>query len=336
MSVGKRRSEGQTVCSGKCRAARWRRQQKTTREAHDREIRELLKAASPKALLRSSPLGTPDLAGLLAWNRTRRRWHRPPGLRSPAHALRRARLARDVLHDGDGALGDERDRLGVGADTVARSGRAPNPNIELPPSKDEEKRAAGCGLFRQEMSKRLDQTSDGKQSQTEDEQLKPCRHFHGVAREVDSHLGSDGRRHREDDKIWKDGADNACHVDTSIPESPVLIPRPEGQSTQPVKRRSASQTSPNTNLGRLRARHRAASMTTADTRHALCHPSLGFLSAVCCLKSARPSLERIPTTPKVIAILLPRRGAFPGFCGVFVVHARDEKAPRIGAFHWIH
>src|SRR4029450_9241864 len=50
----------QTVCSGKCRAARWRRQQETTREAHDREIRELLKAASPKALLRSSPLGTPD------------------------------------------------------------------------------------------------------------------------------------------------------------------------------------------------------------------------------------------------------------------------------------
>ena len=33
----------------------------------------------------------------------------PAGLRSPAHALRRARLAGDVLHDGDGAFTDERD-----------------------------------------------------------------------------------------------------------------------------------------------------------------------------------------------------------------------------------
>src|SRR4029434_394365 len=35
----------QTVCSGKCRAARWRRQQETTRAARDREIRELFEAA---------------------------------------------------------------------------------------------------------------------------------------------------------------------------------------------------------------------------------------------------------------------------------------------------
>jgi hypothetical protein len=38
----------QTVCSGKCRAARWRRQRETTREARDREIRELLEAALQK------------------------------------------------------------------------------------------------------------------------------------------------------------------------------------------------------------------------------------------------------------------------------------------------
>ena len=30
-----------------------------------------------------------------------RAWHGAPGLRSPAHALRRARLASDVLHDWD-------------------------------------------------------------------------------------------------------------------------------------------------------------------------------------------------------------------------------------------
>jgi hypothetical protein len=36
--------------------------------------------------------------------------------------LRRPRLARDVLHDRDGALADERDRHRIGADAVA--GRA--------------------------------------------------------------------------------------------------------------------------------------------------------------------------------------------------------------------
>src|SRR4030095_5251353 len=55
-------------------------------------------------------------------------------------------------------------------------------------------------------------------------------------------------------------------------------------------------------------------------------PPIAWVPFRCLLSKKRPvSLERIPTTPKVIAILLPRRGAFPGFCGVFVVHARDEK-----------
>jgi len=38
----------QTMCSGKCRAARWRRQREATREARDRKIRELLEAALKK------------------------------------------------------------------------------------------------------------------------------------------------------------------------------------------------------------------------------------------------------------------------------------------------
>jgi hypothetical protein len=45
---------GQRVaCSEKCRAARWRRQQEATREARDRKIRELLKAALRKLEERS-------------------------------------------------------------------------------------------------------------------------------------------------------------------------------------------------------------------------------------------------------------------------------------------
>src|SRR4029434_1337725 len=39
---------------------------------------------------------------------------------SPTHALRRARLARDVLHDRNGALADERDGHRMGAHAVAR------------------------------------------------------------------------------------------------------------------------------------------------------------------------------------------------------------------------
>src|SRR6266567_8694934 len=51
----------------------------------------------------------------------RRRRHGAPGLRPPAHAVRRERLAlaRDVLHDRDGALTDERDRRRMGAHAVA-------------------------------------------------------------------------------------------------------------------------------------------------------------------------------------------------------------------------
>src|SRR5262249_11461634 len=41
-------------------------------------------------------------------------------LRPPAHAVRRPRLARDLLHDRHGALTDERDRHRVGAHAVAR------------------------------------------------------------------------------------------------------------------------------------------------------------------------------------------------------------------------
>src|SRR3989442_12329094 len=46
-------------------------------------------------------------------------------LRPPASAVRRARLARDVLRDRNGALADGRDRDGLGADAVAgRAGAA--------------------------------------------------------------------------------------------------------------------------------------------------------------------------------------------------------------------
>jgi hypothetical protein len=37
----------------------------------------------------------------------------------PTHPVRRARLARDLLHDGDGTLANERDGHRVGADAVA-------------------------------------------------------------------------------------------------------------------------------------------------------------------------------------------------------------------------
>src|SRR4030095_7625480 len=43
-----------------------------------------------------------------------------PGLRSSAHLLRRERLARAVLHDGVGALADERDGQRMAAHAVAR------------------------------------------------------------------------------------------------------------------------------------------------------------------------------------------------------------------------
>ena len=43
-----------------------------------------------------------------------------PRLRPPTHAIRREGLARDVLHDRDGALADEREGHRVGAHAVAR------------------------------------------------------------------------------------------------------------------------------------------------------------------------------------------------------------------------
>jgi len=44
--------------------------------------------------------------------------------RPPAHAVRRARLARNVLHERDGALGDQRHRHRLGAHAVARGSGA--------------------------------------------------------------------------------------------------------------------------------------------------------------------------------------------------------------------
>src|SRR5206468_3827818 len=46
-------------------------------------------------------------------------WDGSPGLRSPAHAVRREGLAGDVLHDWDGALADQRDRHRLGANAPA-------------------------------------------------------------------------------------------------------------------------------------------------------------------------------------------------------------------------
>jgi hypothetical protein len=84
------------------------------------------------------------------------------------------------------------------------------------------------------------QTSDGKQSQTGHEQLKPRRHLHGAAREVDSRLGSDGRRHREDDKKRKDGADDVRHVGTSIPESLILYTT-SGRAVNSIREKKVGQ-----------------------------------------------------------------------------------------------
>src|SRR5262249_20282647 len=60
------------------------------------------------------------LARFLVWRRPRRRGDAPPRLRPATGAVRRARLAGDVLHDRDGALAHERHWNRVGADTVAR------------------------------------------------------------------------------------------------------------------------------------------------------------------------------------------------------------------------
>jgi hypothetical protein len=57
------------------------------------------------------------------------------------------------------------------------------------------------------LSPRPQQTSDAKQGETDHEQLKRRWHLHRVAREIDGHVGSSGRRHREDNqKHRKEGA----------------------------------------------------------------------------------------------------------------------------------
>src|SRR5262249_45593647 len=68
----------------------------------------------------TSTLGSAHLARLLAWHRPRRGRDAPPGVRLAADAVRRPRLARDLLHDWDGALAYQRDGHGLGADAVAR------------------------------------------------------------------------------------------------------------------------------------------------------------------------------------------------------------------------
>src|SRR5262245_58425037 len=89
----------------------------------DRLGRLLLVALEAARLRRGYPSapGSPLVARLLARHRFRRARHGAPGLRPPTHALRRARLAGDLLHDRDGALAHERDWHRLGADAVARN-----------------------------------------------------------------------------------------------------------------------------------------------------------------------------------------------------------------------
>jgi hypothetical protein len=75
--------------------------------------------------------GTADLARLVGWHRPHRGRHGAPGLRSTTHPLRRARLARDVLHDRDGALTRERDGHRVGAHALARDATGGVAGIEI-------------------------------------------------------------------------------------------------------------------------------------------------------------------------------------------------------------
>src|SRR2546428_11168331 len=75
---------------------------------------------APSPVVRSRALGAEVLARLLVRHRPRCRGDAAPGLRPSTHALRRARLARDVLHDRDGALANERDGHWMGADALAR------------------------------------------------------------------------------------------------------------------------------------------------------------------------------------------------------------------------
>jgi hypothetical protein len=76
-------------------------------------------AGAPETVVRPLALGSAVLARFLGRDWTNRCWHSAPRLGPPAHALRRARLAGDVLHDRHGALADERDGHRVGAHAVA-------------------------------------------------------------------------------------------------------------------------------------------------------------------------------------------------------------------------
>jgi hypothetical protein len=76
-----------------------------------------------QTLVRPFALGAQDLPDSWAGMGVSRS-HGPPGLRPPTHAIRRAKLARDFLHDRDGALADERRAPGgSGRRGTRRSGR---------------------------------------------------------------------------------------------------------------------------------------------------------------------------------------------------------------------
>src|SRR4030095_13770212 len=87
-------------------------------------LTRLRRASSPVA--RSRTLGATDLARLLGRHRADRHRHGAARLLSSTDAVRRMRLARDVLHDRNGALTHERDRHRLGTRAVARD-TAPNP-----------------------------------------------------------------------------------------------------------------------------------------------------------------------------------------------------------------
>src|SRR4029450_8247553 len=95
------------------------------RQACERSTRSAARGGAPPRrasapIVRPLPLGAAHLARLAGWHRTDRGRHGAPGLRPSAHALRRSRLARDVLHDRHGTLADERARRRLGGDAVAR------------------------------------------------------------------------------------------------------------------------------------------------------------------------------------------------------------------------
>jgi len=82
-----------------------------------------VRASSP--LLWPGALGPPHMARLVGGQRTHRGRHGAPGLRPPAHAVRRARLAGDVLHDRDGHSPTSATGTGWERTEFAREGRKP-------------------------------------------------------------------------------------------------------------------------------------------------------------------------------------------------------------------